>query len=114
MGAQPFQGRELAFRLGLTGVQVKQFVTIFMGLAKLFADKDLALIEVNPLVITSEGNLHCLDAKLVVDGNAVLRHPDLADMYDPTQEDERERRRVGRPAEGLQLLHHRVWREARQ
>ena len=90
VGAQPFQGRELAFRLGLTGVQVKQFVTIFMGLAKLFADKDLALIEVNPLVITDEGNLHCLDAKVVVDSNALYRQPELEAMHDPSQEDERE------------------------
>ena len=90
VGAQPFQGRDLAFRLGLTGVQVKQFVTIFMGLAKLFADKDLALIEVNPLVITDEGNLHCLDAKVVVDSNALYRHPELEAMHDPSQEDERE------------------------
>ena len=69
-GAQPYQGRELAFKLGLKGDQIKQFVNIFMGLAKLFQDKDLALIEVNPLVITSAGNLHCLDAKLGVDSTA--------------------------------------------
>ncbi len=90
VGAQPFQGRDLAFRLGLTGVQVRQFVTIFMGLAKLFADKDLSLIEVNPLVITDEGNLHCLDAKVVVDSNALYRQPELEAMHDPSQEDERE------------------------
>jgi len=90
VGAQPFQGRDLAFRLGLTGVQVKQFVTIFMGLAKLFADKDLALIEVNPLVITDQGNLHCLDAKVVIDSNALYRQPELEAMHDPSQEDERE------------------------
>jgi len=90
VGPQPYQGRELAFKLGLTGVQVKQFVTIFTGLANLFKDKDLALIEVNPLVITDEGNLHCLDAKVVVDSNALYRHADLQAMRDPSQEDERE------------------------
>ena len=90
VGPQPYQGRELAFKLGLSGVQVKQFVTIFTGLANLFKDKDLALIEVNPLVITDEGNLHCLDAKVVVDSNALYRHPDLQAMRDPSQEDERE------------------------
>ena len=90
VGPQPYQGRELAFRLGLTGVQVKQFVQIFTGLANLFKDKDLALIEVNPLVITTEGNLHCLDAKVVADSNALYRHPDLQAMRDPSQEDERE------------------------
>ena len=89
-GAQPYQGRELAFNLGLKGDQIKQFVKIFMGLAQLFQDKDLALIEVNPLVITEEGNLHCLDAKLGVDGNAMYRQSGLQDMHDPSQEDERE------------------------
>ncbi len=89
-GAMPYQGRELAFKLGLSGVQVSQFVKIFMGLAQLFVDKDLALIEVNPLVITEEGNLHCLDAKLGVDGNALYRHKDLQAMRDPSQEDPRE------------------------
>lgn len=90
VGAQPFQGRELAFKLGLEGKQVSQFVKIFMGLAQLFKDKDLALLEVNPLVITPAGDLHCLDAKLVIDGNALYRHPDLKAMQDPSQEDPRE------------------------
>ena len=91
-GAQPYQGRELAFKLGLEGVQIKQFVAIFMGLAKMFEEKDLALLEINPLVITDEGNLHCLDAKIVIDGNAVYRHKDIQAMEDPSQEDEREAR----------------------
>jgi succinyl-CoA synthetase beta subunit len=90
VGAQPYQGRELAFKLGLQGKQVQQFVNIFLGLAKLFQEKDLALLEVNPLVITTEGNLHCLDAKVVIDGNAMYRHPDLKAMHDPSQEDARE------------------------
>jgi len=89
-GPQPYQGRELAFKLGLKGQQVKQFVNIFNGLARLFKEKDLALIEVNPLVITDEGNLHCLDAKVVVDSNAMYRHKDLQTMHDPVLEDERE------------------------
>jgi len=90
VGAQPYQGRELAFQLGLEGDQIKQFVKIFMGLAQLFVDKDLALIEINPLVITDEGKLHCLDAKLGVDGNAMYRQHALREMHDPSQEDERE------------------------
>ncbi len=90
VGAQPFQGRELAFKLGLKGEQIKQFVKIFMGLAQMFVDKDLALIEVNPLVITDQGNLHCLDAKVGVDGNALYRQDVLRDMHDPSQEDARE------------------------
>ena len=89
-GAQPYQGRELAFKLGLQGVQIKQFVSIFLGLAKLFKERDLALLEINPLVITEEGNLHCLDAKLVIDSNAMYRQPALKEMHDPSQEDERE------------------------
>ncbi|MFT6274927.1 MAG: succinyl-CoA synthetase beta subunit [Halioglobus sp.] len=90
VGAQPYQGRELAFALGLKGEQIKQFVKIFMGLAHMFQEKDLALIEINPLVITEKGDLHCLDAKLAIDGNAMYRQPALKAMHDPSQEDERE------------------------
>jgi succinyl-CoA synthetase beta subunit len=90
VGAQPYQARDLAFQLGLEGKQINQFVKIFLGLAKLFVDKDLALLEINPLVITSEGDLHCLDAKIGIDSNAVYRHKDLQEMHDPSQEDERE------------------------
>ncbi len=89
-GAQPYQGRDLAFRLGLQGDQIKQFTKIFLGLAQLFQDKDLALLEINPLVITEEGNLHCLDAKVVIDSNAVYRHKDIQGMHDPSQDDPRE------------------------
>lgn len=91
-GAQPFQARELAFQLGLNDVQVKQFTNLFLGLSKLFADLDLALLEINPLVITSEGNLHCLDGKINIDGNAMYRQPKLRAMHDPSQDDEREAR----------------------
>ena len=90
VGPQPYQAREIAFKLGLKGVQVKQFTKIFMGLVQIFMDKDVALCEVNPLVIKEDGDLHCLDAKLVIDSNALYRHPDLHEMADPTQEDERE------------------------
>jgi succinyl-CoA synthetase beta subunit len=90
VGAQPYQGRDLAFKLGLEGKQVSQFVKIFLGLSKLFHEKDLALLEINPLVITNEGDLHCLDAKINIDSNAVYRHKDLQEMHDPSQEDERE------------------------
>ena len=90
VGAQPFQGRELAFKLGLKGDQVKQFVHIFVGLGKLFVDYDLALLEVNPLVVKKDGNLHCLDAKLNIDSNAIYRQPKLRGMQDPSQDDPRE------------------------
>ena len=89
-GAQPYQGRDLAFRLGLEGAQIKQFTQLFLGLAKLFKELDLALLEINPLVITTEGNLHCLDGKINVDGNAMYRQAKLQAMHDPSQEDERE------------------------
>ena len=92
VGAQPYQAREIAFQLGLEGKQINQFAKIFVGLAKLFEEKDLALIEVNPLVITDQGDLHCLDAKINVDGSALFRHPDIKALDDPTQEDDRERR----------------------
>lgn len=89
-GAQPFQGRDLAFRLGLNIDQVKQFTKLFLGLAKLFEDFDLALLEINPLVITDQGNLHCLDGKINIDSNAMYRQPKLKEMHDPSQEDARE------------------------
>ncbi|MCW8196694.1 ADP-forming succinate--CoA ligase subunit beta [Proteobacteria bacterium 005FR1] len=92
VGAQPYQARELAFKLGLEGKQIKQFTQVFLGLAKLFQDFDLALLEVNPLVITEAGDIHCLDAKVNVDGNALYRQPKLQAMHDPSQEDEREAR----------------------
>ena len=90
VGAQPYQGRDLGFKLGLNSDQIKQFTKIFMGLAKLFTDLDLALLEINPLVITDEGKLHCLDAKINIDSNAIYRQPKLREMHDPSQEDERE------------------------
>ena len=89
-GAQPYQARELAFKLGLTGGQIGQFTRIFLSLAKLFEEKDLALLEINPLVITDEGNLHCLDAKIAIDSNALYRQPELEEMQDSSQEDPRE------------------------
>jgi len=89
-GASPYQARDIAFQLGLEGKQVNQFANVFMGLAKLFQDCDLSLIEINPLVVTTDGDVHCLDAKLSVDGNALYRQKKLAEMRDHSQEDERE------------------------
>lgn len=90
VGPQPYQGRDLAFRLGLSGGQIRQFTDLFMGLAKLFDELDCALLEINPLVITAEGNIHCLDAKVNIDSNALYRQKKLEAMNDPSQEDERE------------------------
>ncbi|MEH6468461.1 MAG: ADP-forming succinate--CoA ligase subunit beta [Porticoccus sp.] len=89
-GAQPYQARELAFKLGLNPKQIKQFTKLFLGLAKLFHDFDLALLEINPLVITTDGDLHCLDGKINIDGNAMYRQPKLREMHDPSQDDARE------------------------
>lgn len=90
VGPQAYQGRELAFKLGLQGDQIKQFVKIFMGLGEMFTQYDLALLEINPLVITGEGNLLCLDGKINIDSNALYRQPKLREMHDPSQEDKRE------------------------
>ena len=89
-GPSAYQGRDLAFALGLEGKQINQFANVFMGLARLFSDCDLTLIEINPLVVTSAGDIHCLDAKLSVDSNALYRQKDLSAMRDRSQEDERE------------------------
>lgn len=90
VGPQAYQARELGFKLGLNSTQMKQFTKIFMGLATMFNDHDFALLEINPLVITDEGNLHCLDGKIGVDSNALYRQPKIREMHDPSQEDERE------------------------
>ncbi|MFM5590101.1 ADP-forming succinate--CoA ligase subunit beta [Aeromonas veronii] len=90
VGPQAYQARELAFKLGLVGDQIKQFTKIFMGLGKMFLDCDFALLEINPLVITAQGNLHCLDGKINIDANALYRQPKLREMHDPSQDDPRE------------------------
>ena len=90
VGGQAYQGRELAFKLGLSGPQVNQFAQVFVGLAKMFEERDLSLIEINPLVVTAEGNIHCLDAKVSLDNNALYRQKAMAALNDPSQEDERE------------------------
>ena len=90
MGPHSSQGRKLALGLGLEGDQIKQFIELFLGLAKLFQDLDLSLLEINPLVITTEGNFECLDGKIIIDSNALYRQPKLKEMMDPSQDDERE------------------------
>ena len=92
VGIMPYQCRELAFGLGLSGDQIKQFSKLLTGLGKLVVEKDLALVEINPLVITGSGDLLCLDGKINIDSNALFRHPDLVEMRDKSQEDERENR----------------------
>ena len=89
-GLQPYQCRELGFALGLNAKQVNQLTKIMLGLYKLFNEKDLALVELNPLAILTNGNLAVLDGKVDSDDNATFRHKDLAAMRDIRQEDETE------------------------
>lgn len=91
-GLQPYQSRELAFGLGLEGDQIKQFSKLLHGFAKMFVEKDFSLVEINPLVVTDEGQLICLDGKINVDDNALYRQKDIYAMRDESQEDERENR----------------------
>lgn len=93
-GPQPYQGRELAYKLGLKGKQVNEFAKIFMGIARAFLDKDLSLVEINPLAVTTDGSLLCLDAKINIDSYALYRHPEFLDLDDPSQEDPRIARAV--------------------
>lgn len=86
-GFQPFHGRKMGFGMGLSGKHVKQMSKIMAGLYRLFLDKDLSLVEVNPLIIDGNDDLVALDAKINADENALFRHPDLAEMRDTAQED---------------------------
>ena len=76
--------------LELDDMQTKQFIPMIENLLRLFVEKDLSLLEINPLVINENGDLHCLDAKLNIDSNALFRHPELQEMYDESQEDPQE------------------------
>lgn len=92
LGAEPWQGRELAFALGLSGTQTRQFVQMVQSLSRMFQACDFSLLEINPLVVTKKGDLLCLDGKIVIDDNALYRQPELRAIRDTTQEDEREHR----------------------
>ncbi|MGB3393989.1 MAG: ADP-forming succinate--CoA ligase subunit beta [Stenotrophomonas sp.] len=89
-GVQPYQGREIGFKMGLSAKQSNQLASIMGGLYKLFNEKDLSLVELNPLAILDDQNLYALDGKVNSDDNATFRHKDLAAMRDTTQEDEAE------------------------
>ena len=86
-GFMPYQARQIGFGMSLNAGQVRQLEKIMAGLYRLFVDKDLSIVEINPLIIDGEGNLSALDAKINADGNALFRHPDLVDMRDESQED---------------------------
>ncbi|AXI47771.1 ADP-forming succinate--CoA ligase subunit beta [Sulfitobacter sp. SK012] len=89
-GYQPFHGRRVAFALGLEGKQVKQCVGLMGLLYKAFMEKDMEMLEINPLIVTDSGDLKVLDAKVSFDGNAMYRHNDIAELRDVTEEDPKE------------------------
>ncbi|HKJ09613.1 MAG TPA: ADP-forming succinate--CoA ligase subunit beta [Gammaproteobacteria bacterium] len=90
-GLQPYQCRKLGFALGLEAGQLKSFAGLLQGLYRLFTERDASLVEINPLVVTGDGELLALDAKVNLDDNALYRHADLAAWRDPSQEDPKER-----------------------
>jgi succinyl-CoA synthetase beta subunit len=89
-GYQPFHGRRIAFALGLEGKQVKQCVGLMGLLYKAFLEKDMEMLEINPLIVSDSGDLKVLDAKVAFDGNAIYRHPDINELRDETEEDAKE------------------------
>ena len=89
-GYQGYHGRRIAFNLGLDSKQTKQCVTLMANLYRLFVDKDMEMLEINPLIISDSGDLNCLDAKMSFDGNAMYRHRDIAELRDTTEEDPKE------------------------
>ncbi len=90
-GLQPYQARELGFFIGLNKEQTDQFTKVMSGLYKIFMECDCSLVEINPLIVTKEGNIFALDGKLNFDDNALFRQKEIASQRDPSQEDERER-----------------------
>ena len=89
-GVMPHHGRSVAKALGLTGAQAKEAADVTDKLYKAFVSKDMSLLEINPLVLTGDGHLKCLDAKMAFDSNALYRHPDIVALRDETEEDAKE------------------------
>ena len=89
-GVQPFHGRRVAFALGLTGKAVKQCVALVAKLYQLFTEKDCSLLEINPLIVNTAGDIVCLDCKMNFDSNALYRHPEIMALRDETEEDPKE------------------------
>lgn len=96
VGMQPFQAREIAFALGLDKSQVSQAVTTILGCYRAMRDLDATMVEINPLVVTKEGNIMAVDAKMGFDDNALFRHHNIAELRDKSQEDAREMRAADR------------------
>ena len=89
-GYQGYHGRRIAFSLGLDNKQTKQCVVLMGNLYQMFVDKDMEMLEINPLIISDTGDLKCLDAKMSFDSNAMYRHGDIAELRDTTEEDPKE------------------------
>ena len=89
-GLSDFHGRRVAFALGLKGAQVKQCVKLIGQLYKMFLERDMEMLEINPLIVTDKGDLKCLDAKMSFDSNAMYRQPDILALRDETEEDPKE------------------------
>ncbi len=89
-GLSAFHGRRVAFALGLEGKQVKQCVQLIANLYRMFIEKDMEMLEINPLIVSDSGDLKCLDAKMGFDGNALYRQPDIMSLRDETEEDAKE------------------------
>ena len=89
-GFKRYQGLRLADYLDLSGDHQKELLKILQGMIRLFLEKDASLVEINPLVLTEEGNLLCLDAKINFDDNALFRHPEITELRDIDEEDARE------------------------
>jgi succinyl-CoA synthetase beta subunit len=87
VGLEAYQARELAFGLGFSGAQIGEFTAILKALYRLYIDQDASLVEVNPLIVTKDGKLMALDAKIGIDPNALFRHPEVAALRDVSQED---------------------------
>jgi len=96
VGMQPFEAREIAFALGLDKKQVNQAVTTILGCYRAMRDLDATMVEINPLVVTKEGNILAVDAKMGFDDNALYRHPNISELRDKSQEDAREMRAADR------------------
>ncbi len=86
-GIQPFHGRKIAYALGLEGAQIKQCTNMIGNLYKMFTEKDMSLLEINPLIVTDTGDLKALDGKMDFDGNALYRHPEIMEFRDLDEED---------------------------
>ncbi|RDW12314.1 ADP-forming succinate--CoA ligase subunit beta [Paracoccus thiocyanatus] len=89
-GLSDFHGRRVAFALGLKGAQVKQCVALVRNLYRMFIEKDMEMLEINPLIVMKDGNLKALDAKMGFDNNALYRQPDILALRDETEEDPKE------------------------